>query len=144
VKTYLLDINVLIALAWPSHVHHALAQRWFAAKRRSGFSTCPITQTGFVRISSNPRFIANAVTPIEALQLLDRMTALPEHLFWPDDLELSEVVRGVNMLSGHRQVTDAYLLSLASKHGGRLATLDRAAVTLARHSHLTAELLSEP
>ena len=25
---YLLDVNVLIALAWPNHVHHAAAHTW--------------------------------------------------------------------------------------------------------------------
>jgi predicted nucleic acid-binding protein len=62
----LLDLNVLIALAWPSHVHHAVAQTWFGRNRRQGWATYPMTQTGFLRISSNPKFIDGAVTPGEA------------------------------------------------------------------------------
>jgi hypothetical protein len=49
-KPYLLDINVLIALAWCNHIHHEDARRWFARKGAAGFRTCPISQTGFVRI----------------------------------------------------------------------------------------------
>ena len=66
-KPYLLDTNVLIALAWPNHIHHQEAQNWFAKKRSAGFRTCPLTQTGFVRISSNSQFTSPAVTPGEAL-----------------------------------------------------------------------------
>lgn len=123
--TYLLDINVLIALAWPSHVHHRLAQDWFKRNRRRGWATCPITQTGFVRISSNPKFIDGAVSPGEALGLLRRVTCARDHSFWPDTLNITnedEMLR--THLLGHRQVTDAYLLALAIHQNGKLATLD--------------------
>ena len=91
-KPYLLDVNVLIALVWPSHLHHEQAQRWFARRRAAGFRTCPLTQTAFVRISSNPNFTPNAVGPREALALLDRITSMPEHAFWPDDLPLRTAI----------------------------------------------------
>ena len=84
-KPYLLDTNVLIALAWPNHVHHREALAWFGAKAAGGFRTCPITQTGFVRISSNPAFTANPPRPGEAIALLQRITRLPGHGFWRDE-----------------------------------------------------------
>ena len=129
---YLLDTNVLIALAWPNHVHHAEALRWFEAKAAHGFRTCPMTQGGFVRISSNPSFVVDAPTPLEAMALLDRIAALPGHGFWPDDLSLAEAFGPEPLLASHRQVTDGYLLALAAAHGGILATLDRGIVPLAR------------
>ena len=129
-KPYLLDINVLVALAWPSHVHHAEAQQWFACKREVGFRTCPLTEVGFVRISSNPSFTPNAVLPSEAALLLERITAMPQHKFWPDDLSLLTAIGVKTLLVGHRQITDAYLVALAKKHGGILATFDRGALTL--------------
>ena len=119
-KPYLLDTNVLIALAWPNHVHHRETLEWFEAKATKAFRTCPITQTGFVRISSNPAFTPNPPSPVEALALLHQITQLPGHGFWPDDLPL-----GQNLMATHRQVTDAYLLALAAAHDGVLATLDR-------------------
>ena len=131
-KTYLLDINVLIALAWPSHVHHHAAQTWFAKKRSPRFSTSPLTQIGFVRISSNPRFTPDAVAPGAALSLLERITALPEHEFWPDDLALVDAIGEGDLLVGHRQVTDAYLLGLTRAHQGILATFDRGTQAVAR------------
>lgn len=129
-KPYLLDVNVLIALTWPSHVHHHQAQKWFAQRRRAGFRTCPLTQTGFVRISSNPHFTPEAVSPKEALALLDRITALPSHAFWPDDLPLKEALGTDQAIVTHRQITDAYLLALARVRGGILATLDRGVLSL--------------
>ena len=140
-KPYLLDVNVLIALAWPSHVHHRVARRWFARIRSAGFRTCPMTQAGFVRISSNPAFTDDAASPQGAMGLLDAVTALPEHDFWPDDLPLREAIPAGAPLLGHRQVTDAYLLGLAKARGGRLATLDRAVLTLPGAAQ-TAELLA--
>ena len=131
-RPYLLDINLLIALAWPSHVHHQTAQRWFAKKRAAGFRTSPLTQLAFVRISSNPRFTPDAVAPGAALGLLKRMTALPEHEFWPDDLAIMEAIGEGELLVGHRQITDAYLLGLTRAHRGILATLDRGTLAVAR------------
>jgi uncharacterized protein len=139
---YLLDTNVLIALAWPNHVHHLEAQAWFARKASAGFRTCPLTQTGFVRISSNPAFTSQAVTPGEALALLERVVRLPGHDFWPDDLSLQDAVGEIPALTGHRQITDAYLLGLAAARGGILATLDRAIAIWGNSSAV--EIVEEP
>lgn len=122
----LLDINLLVALAWPNHVHHRPALRWFGEFQNLGWATCPLTQSGFVRVSSNRRIIPEARTPREALLLLRRILALPHHTFWPDDTSLADspYVAAAKLI-GYRQVTDAHLLALALRHGGRLATLDR-------------------
>jgi toxin-antitoxin system PIN domain toxin len=133
VKPYLLDVNVLIALAWPNHVHHREALEWFQRKASHAFRTCPLTQTGFVRISSNPAFTLHAATPGEALALLRKITALAGHEFWPDDLPVSDAFPDAMLLAGHRQITDAYLLALAAAHDGMVATLDRGIAPLAKH-----------
>ena len=130
-KPCLLDINVLLALAWPSHVHHRHAQEWFAKRRAAGFRTCPLTEAGFVRISSNPSFTPNAVSPRSALALLDEITSLPEHEFWPDDLPLSQAIPQEQVIVGHRQITDAYLIALAASRDGIVATLDRGVLSVA-------------
>ena len=125
--THLLDVNLLVALAWPSHVHHERARSWFEGARGSGWATCPLTVLGFVRISSNPRAVGedDVVPPEEALALISSVTSADQaHVFWPDDLELSGSWSPA-LVVGHRQVTDAYLARLAEAHGGRLATLDR-------------------
>jgi toxin-antitoxin system PIN domain toxin len=123
---HLLDVNLLVSLAWPNHVHHAAARRWFSANAPQGWATCPITECGFVRISCNPRAVVAAVSPRQAVDALLQMAAYPDHVFWPDDVMFADgayIPHGA--LKGHQQVTDAYLLGLAFRHGGVLATLDR-------------------
>jgi hypothetical protein len=134
---YLLDVNVLIALAWSNHVHHAVATRWFAAKCTSGWATCPITQAGFVRVSSNPTILNPALTPAQAIDALRQLTAHPAHQFWADELPVSDALAGLNVI-GYRQVTDAYLIGLARNHNGKLATLDRAVTALSREVEVLA------
>ena len=122
----LLDVNTLLALAWPNHVHHEAAQGWFAEHRSRGWATCSITQTGFVRVSSNTSALADARSPQEAIGLLGQIIALPNHVFWTDDLSITHRKWvAVEKLVGYRQITDAHLLGLAIKRGGRLATFDR-------------------
>ena len=74
-KGYLLDSNLLIALFWPSHERHDLAVKWFTRHRARGWATCPMTQSGFVRIVSNPAFSRDAVQPREAIHVLSANTA---------------------------------------------------------------------
>lgn len=122
---YLFDVNILIALAWPQHVHHVQAHTWFERVGRQAWATCPLTQLGFVRISSNPKIIPDAVSPRAAATVLTKMVALPGHTFWADDLPVNGLAAmSGTALTGHRQVTDAYLIELARHHGGVLATLD--------------------
>lgn len=123
--TSLLDVNVLVALAWPNHIHHARAHAWFERARHDGWATTPLTQSGFIRVSSNTSAIPGARTPAEARELLRRIVALPGHEFWPDDVAAAdETNRPFDMAVGYRQVTDAHLLSLAVRRRGRLATFD--------------------
>lgn len=121
----LLDVNFLIALGWPNHVHHDLARNWFTAHHRTGWATTPITEIGFVRISSNRAMLRPAATPAASVQLLRQLAELPGHYFWPDDASMI-VGPGntVDHLLSHRDVTDAHLLALARSRQGRLVTFD--------------------
>ena len=123
---YLLDVNVLIAMTWPSHESHAKVQRWLAERGREKWASSPFTQTAFVRIVSNPSFSPNALTPLEALALLGSNLEHPAHQFWRDDISLLEAMALIEpRIVGHQQVTDVYLLALAVRNQGKLATLDR-------------------
>ena len=75
--THLLDVNVLIALASPLHVHHVQAHAWFESVGQKSWATCPLTQLAFVRNSANPKIISAAVSPRTTTQTLSKMTALP-------------------------------------------------------------------
>ena len=129
----LLDVNLLIALAWPNHLHHELSLRWFGSRSGTQWATTPITESGFVRVSSNHSAIASAVTPAEAMSLLSRMRSVNAHIFLPDDVEgvLGDDLPEPWRVVSYRSVTDAHLLALARRHGARLATLDRGVKALA-------------
>ena len=121
----LLDVNVLIALLWPPHEAHARAQRWFAKNADQGWATCAMTQTGFVRIVSNPIFSRRAVSPRDALEVLSGSLQHPAHHFWTEEIGVTEaLVHFGRRLLGHQQIADAYLLGLAIQKKGRLVTLD--------------------
>lgn len=130
--TDLLDVNLLVSLAWPNHVHHIQALAWFRRRRGQPWATTPLTEAGFVRVSSNTSAIPAAVTPTEALALLDRMREVAGHRFLADDVP--SVVGSYltpEQVATYRQVTDAHLLAVARRHGARLATLDRGVAALA-------------
>ena len=120
--TVLLDANVLIALLVEDHVHHAVAENWFAGMSGS-FATCPVTQGSLLRLlirEGQPAAVARAI--------LSQTMANPRHEFWPDDVPYTDVP--VDGIVGHRQVTDAYLAQLARARGARMATFDQAMAKL--------------
>jgi hypothetical protein len=138
----LLDVNLLVALAWPNHVHHQAALAWFQRHQAEGWATCPVTESGFVRVSSNAAIVPEARTPREAILLLQRIVALPHHEFWPDDVSFASSGSLAEVpLVGYRQVTDAHLLALALHRGGRLATLDGKIRSLVPKGHNASDVL---
>jgi len=121
----LLDVNVLVALAWPNHQFHAAATHRLESGR-DRWATCALTQLGFIRLSSNPAAVPAAKTPAEAAALLAAMVKDPSHVYLkslsaPCDEESIQVFERI---LGYKQVTDAYLLRLARQHGAKLATFD--------------------
>ena len=140
--SYLLDVNVLIALMWPAHEAHRRVQEWFRLNSSEGWATCPITQAGFVRIVSNPSFSSDAVQPQEAVNLLESNLKHAHHHFWPDDVSFLQAVRpSLERFNGHKQVTDCYLLGLALHRKGRLVSLDRGILELLADKRAGRELV---
>lgn len=123
--TFLLDVNVLIAIIDRRHVFHARAHRWFEREGHRGWATCPTTQNGLVRIVGNPRYRNYVAPPGQMAVLLGKLIEHPGHTFWPDRITLLDT--GLFDLAGlavSEQVTDSYLLALARSHDGKLATMD--------------------
>lgn len=124
--TFLLDVNLLIALIDPTHVGHDQAHRWFARTGTASWATCPLTENGVIRIVGHPRYPNSAGSPAAVAPIFAGVRALPGHVFWRDDLSLmdSEVVDAA-LIATSAQVTDTYLLALAVANSGQLATFDR-------------------
>jgi toxin-antitoxin system PIN domain toxin len=123
----LLDVNVLLAIFDEDHVHHERAHEWWDANKGDGWASCPLTQNGFVRVFSQPTYRRGKTSAATALDLLRQATSRGDHAFWPDDISLLDADRfDPERILGPKQLTDIYLLALAIKNGGRLATFDRA------------------
>lgn len=131
---YLLDVNVLIALIDPTHVQHDKAHDWFAASGSDAWATCPLTENGVLRIVGHPRYPNSPGTPAAVAEMIAILRSLGGHEFWQDDISLfDDRLVDCGRLLDSSQVTDTYLLALASAHGGMLATFDRHLVVDAVH-----------
>lgn len=124
----LLDVNALVALAWDSHVHHARMRAWFAGESSAGWATCPLTESGFIRVSSNPKVLPSPIGVNTAREVLSALRAHPAHRFLADDVSMSD--SDVPVVVGYRQVTDAHLLALARRCKVRLVTFDASILTM--------------
>jgi toxin-antitoxin system PIN domain toxin len=120
----LFDVNVLLALLQPDHVHFERAQEWWQANQQHGWASCPLTQNGFARIISQQTY-RKPLPTAEAVSRLAEQIEMTDHVFWPDDLSIADsAVFDPRGILGPNQITDVYLLALAVKNDGRLATLD--------------------
>jgi toxin-antitoxin system PIN domain toxin len=122
------DVNVLVALFDPAHVHHEIAHEWFSAARHRAWATCPLTQSGFLRVVTNPAYPNRRLTVAEAASYLSQLIANhPEtHHFFRDDTSLLDSSRfDLGVISGHRQVSDLHLVGICTRFKARLITLDK-------------------
>jgi uncharacterized protein len=124
-RVALLDVNVLVALFSQQHMHHEIAHDWFADNQANGWATCALTENGLVRVLANPTADVEIIRPSELVDRLRQFCASKHHVFWRESVSLTDSsLFNPSLLRGHRQVTDVYLLGLAQKMGGYLATLD--------------------
>jgi uncharacterized protein len=140
--TYLLDVNLLLALTDPMHIHHASAHRWFAERGQQAWATCPLTENGFIRIASHPNYPNRPGDVAAVLAIFQQLSETPGHQFWPDDLTILGILESDSIIT-HAQITDVYLLGLAVHKRGKLATLDqRIPVDAVRGGRKSLELIT--
>ncbi len=122
----LLDVNVLVALFDPAHLHHDAAHAWFESNLSHKWATCAITENALVRVLSNPAY-PGRTTVEDAVSRLRIFCSNPEHVFWAESVSIRDPKRfRWNHVQGYRQITDVYLLALSVSNRGRLATFDSA------------------
>jgi uncharacterized protein len=123
----LLDVNVVIALLDPDHAFHERSHEWWLTQVKLGWASCPIAENGVVRIMSNPGYSKKTLfAPSDLISRLQTFIQRTDHEFWPDILSLrDEKIFTTERIHSSRQLTDFYLLALAAKHGGMLATFDQ-------------------
>jgi uncharacterized protein len=122
----LLDVSILIALFDAGHIHHQAAHDWFEDQRSSGWATCPLTENGFVRVATSPALFDPPKRPADVVEELRAFREAGHHHFWPDAISIADSnVFLPTLIRGHKQVSDAYLLGLATSRRGMFATLDQ-------------------
>jgi hypothetical protein len=124
----LLDLNVLIALTEPGHKHYRMAQDWFNSSGKANWGVCPLTEAGFVRVTTNPAFRPGPRTFGQAIAILQAIKGYPGYWYWKiaeSESWVTVTAQFAARFVGHQQVTDAYLLGLAIKEDGVLVTFDR-------------------
>jgi uncharacterized protein len=113
-QKHLLDVNVLLAAIWANHPQHSKAFAWLTGKF---ILLCPLSELGFLRISTNQRVINASME--KARRLLDQFAK---------DRKADRIADDLAALDSHPEksgdVTDHYLADLAAKHGAKLATFD--------------------
>lgn len=120
---WLCDVNVLVALALASHLHHRAAHAALAG-HRGPWATCPVTEAAVIRLLTNPQVVPNAFTAEEVIGVLRGMRGDARWRFVPDDVSLVDAQVDTTVLRGHRQVTDVQLVNLAARAGLVLVTFD--------------------
>jgi toxin-antitoxin system PIN domain toxin len=126
VAAHLLDVNALIALIWEDHQFHDAMAGWFSRHATHGWATCAITQSGFIRVMSQPALAKPGRTVADLADTLKQNLSHPRHRLLPLDFDFAEVqARCSGGVVGHRQVSDAYLLTAAIRAGMKLLTFDR-------------------
>ncbi|MFM2126130.1 MAG: hypothetical protein RL328_2581 [Acidobacteriota bacterium] len=119
----LLDVNVLVSLLGDD-LGTPAARQWFRDHARKGWASCTITQSGFVRVTA--RTASGSAAMAKLFEVVRLMCDSPDHELWPVDLQMADILPEVRgRLQGHSQITDAVLLTLAIRRGGRLVTLDK-------------------
>jgi toxin-antitoxin system PIN domain toxin len=121
---WLLDGNLLVALAINTHEFHHRAQRWFDSQIEP-FATCAITEGTLLRVHMK---VAQDTSAAAAWSILEAIHNMPEHIFWNDSFSYREIAFA--NIGGSKQVTDAWLAELARRNSGQLATLDVALAAL--------------
>jgi uncharacterized protein len=121
----LLDLNVLIALTDPEHQYHQKARNWFATSGKENWAICPLTEAGFLRVTTNPAFRPGLRTLEQAIAILQALKKHPGYWYCRiDESWVTLTAPFASRIRGHQQVTDAYLLGLAIKEKRVLVTFD--------------------
>jgi toxin-antitoxin system PIN domain toxin len=110
-------------------VHHLAIHAWFDESPDRLWATCPITEAGFVRVSSNPKALEAAVSVQAARSVLSGLRGAGGHRFLLNDVSMTD--DDVPLVGGHRGVTEAVLLAVARRHGVGLVTFDAGLARLA-------------
>jgi hypothetical protein len=138
---FLLDVNVLVGLAFPTHSSHRQAHAWFHREANRLWATCALTQAGFLRNAT--RYLGASHDAFRnVLSGLEQDCNSPNHEYWPVDIDLRDLSDSIrSRIIGPNQITDMQLLLLAHRHDAQLASFDTGIRELTAGTRYTDSLL---
>ncbi len=125
--SYLVDVNVWIAIVYEDHLHHRTCRNWFAGLGRQKAAVCRITQMGLLRQLTNPSVMRESVcTQQEAWKVYETLMRQPATVFLyePDQFDVAWKKLTSSARPNHHLWTDAYLATFAQLHCLTLVTTD--------------------
>lgn len=137
------DVNVWLALAFEVHYHHVAASAWFDKQDDGSCLFCRVTQSGFLRLSSNPAlFQKEALTLSEAWSCYDKLLQDPRVDFIGEPLGMEQVWRKFTMgdSCSPKIWNDLYLAAFALCGKYSLVTFDGG---FKKYSEIDLELLQQ-
>ena len=121
---------MLVALVDPLHVGHEISHEWLRRQlknvKKLRWASCAMTCLGYLRVLSNPAYPGGATPLSDAADTLRKLRANhTDHEYWSCELDMLEFgPETLGRIQGHKQLTDAYLVSLCAEQRGVLVTLD--------------------
>ena len=147
--SYLIDINVWLAMTWDLHPQHVSASRWYAAMNESNDSAllfCRMTMLGFLRLLTNRTVMGDStITLNNALKLYDRWILDPRVELLPEPRRIDKLFRQalspVAAQPATKAITDCYLIGFAAAAGAHIVTFDRGLAGMAKRQKVRVALI---
>ncbi len=122
---FLPDVNALLALLDPMHLHHDAAHRWYESQFSPRLLLCSHVENGVLRVASQPRYPNCLGTTARVREvLLEFVDRVPTERCDHDVSLLENALLDLTALTPSR-VADLYLLALSVSHAAKFATFDR-------------------
>ena len=139
--SYLIDINVWLAMTWDRHPQHSSAARWYESTDRAAFRFCRFTMLGFIRLLTNRKVMGDStLTLMAAFELYDRWRQDPRVGLAAEPPGVETLFRQAaspfGKLPATRAVADCYLVAFAEASGAHLVTFDRGLANTAKSRHV--------
>ena len=144
--SYLIDINVWLAMTWDEHPQHVRAARWFNSTSHAALWFCRFTMLSFLRLLTNPKVMGNSTLILaDALELYDRWTQDPRVALSPEPRGIEKVFRQALVPFAGKTATkaigDCYLAGFAAVSGAQLVTFDKGLAQTAQSLQVQVTLL---
>ncbi len=144
--SFLIDINVWLAMAWKLHPQHARAALWYASIDDAALWFCRLTMLGFLRLLTNQKVMGDSTVSVsEALKLYEQWMQDPRVELVPEPRGMEKAFREAlapfALQPATKAIADCYLVGFADACGAHLVTFDRGLASTAQGRKIPVTLI---